>query len=213
MCALRPEREGLHIPPTMPLYLELGFRHIADWRAYDHLLFIATLTAAFGPRDWKRILWLVTGFTIGHSVTLVLATLDLVRVSARVVEPAIAITIVITALLAIGDQLRPGAAPVRALWWRRYALAAGFGLIHGLGFSSYLRSLLGAEEQIALPLFSFNVGLEGGQLVVVAIVFATGLVLERVAGVSRRLWVLTLSGVAVVVGLAIATSRLFGPPA
>ena len=141
----------------MPLYLELGFRHIADWRAYDHLLFIATLTAAFGPRDWRRILWLVTGFTIGHSVTLVLATLDLVRIPARVVEPAIAITIVITALLAIRDQLAPPASGATAAWWRRYGLAAGFGPIHGLGFSSYLRALLGAEEQIALPLFSFEV--------------------------------------------------------
>jgi len=197
----------------MPLYLELGFRHIADWRAYDHLLFIATLTAAFGPREWKRILWLVTGFTIGHSVTLVLATLDLVRIPARVVEPAIAITIVITALLAIRDQVAPPAGAAVAAWWRRYALAAGFGLIHGLGFSSYLRALLGAEEQIALPLFSFNVGLEGGQLVVVAIVFATGLALEHAAGVSRRRWVLTLSAVAAVVGTAIAASRLFEPPA
>ena len=197
----------------MPLYLELGFRHIADWRAYDHLLFIATLTAAFGPREWKRILWLVTGFTIGHSVTLVLATLDLVRIPARVVEPAIAITIVLTALLAIRDQVAPPSGGAAGAWWRRYALAAGFGLIHGLGFSSYLRALLGAEEQIALPLFSFNVGLEGGQLVVVAIVFTTGLALERAVGVSRRRWVLTLSVVAAIVGAAMAATRLFGPPA
>src|SRR5665647_186591 len=91
------------------LYLKLGFHHIAGWRAYDHILSVAALTASYAPKDWRRIAWLVTAFTIGHSITLALATLDVVRVQASVVEPAIALTIVVTALVAIHDQQTGGA--------------------------------------------------------------------------------------------------------
>jgi hypothetical protein len=189
------------------LYLKLGFHHIAGWRAYDHILFVAALTAAYAPKDWRRIAWLVTAFTIGHSITLALATLDVVRVQASVVEPAIALTIVVTALVAIHDQ-RTGGADARVAWWRRYALAGGFGLIHGLGFSGYLRSLLGSGERITLPLFAFNVGLEIGQLLIVLCVLVLGVLVERYLKWARRDWVLVLGGATAGIGLTMVLNRL-----
>ena len=200
----------------LALYLQLGFHHIADWRATDHILFVAALTAAYGPREWMRLAWLVTAFTVGHSITLALTTLDLLRVSGRVVEPLIAATIVVTAFAAIHDQraavaLSAGDAPSisRVAMTRRYLIAGGFGLIHGCGFASGLRSLLGGTEGIALPLLGFNVGLEGGQLLVVAVIFLLGVGVERGLGWTRRDWVLVVSGAAAGVGLSMLVERIF----
>ncbi len=199
------------------LYLKVGFHHIADWRATDHLLFVAALTAAYGPREWARLAWLVTAFTVGHSITLALTTLDLLRVSSRVVEPLIAFTIVATAVAAIHDQRHAVAAAAgepptltRGAVARRYAIALGFGLVHGCGFAAGLRSLLGGSEGIAVPLLGFNLGLEGGQLLVVAAIFLAGLGVERWLGWSRRDWVLVVSGAAAGVGLTLLVERIFG---
>ncbi len=177
------------------LYLQLGFRHIADLTGYDHILFVAALAIPFAPRDWRRLAWLVTAFTIGHSITLALATLQLVSVSSALVETLIPATIIATAALAVVDMRRASAnANDRALGAVRYAMAAAFGLIHGLGFSTYLRALLGAEESIALPLFAFNVGLELGQLCILLCVLAIGALVVRL-GVPRDRWSLLLAGV------------------
>ena len=193
----------------LAIYLKVGFRHIADLGAWDHILFVAALTAAYGPREWTRIAWLVTAFTIGHSITLALATFDLVHASSRVVEPLIAFTIVFTAGVAIRDALATAtAATARAAWIRRYSIAGGFGLVHGLGFAGGLRSLLGAESSITVPLLGFNLGLEGGQLLIVTIIFALGLVAERWLGIVRRDWVLILSGGAMGIGLTLLIDRL-----
>ena len=190
-------------------YLQLGFHHIADIGAWDHILFVAALTAAYGVHEWKRIAVLVTAFTLGHSTTLALATLNIVTVSSRVVEPLIAATIVFMAFAAIRDQLVPAsdAARVSAMR-RRYATASIFGLIHGLGFASGLRALLGTESSITIPLFAFNVGLEVGQVLIVSIFFALGLVADRWLGVRRRDWVLILAGAAAGIGLTLLIERL-----
>ncbi|MBK6421752.1 MAG: HupE/UreJ family protein [Gemmatimonadetes bacterium] len=195
-------------------YARLGMHHIADLRGYDHILFVAALTVAYRPGDWRRLLVLVTAFTLGHSVTLALATLRLVRVDARWVEAAIAATIVCTALLTVAMTVRapaegPAAGPARNQGLR-YALALGFGLIHGLGFSSFLRSLLGDEASLFLPLLSFNLGLEVGQLGIVLLVLVAGLAAERVAGLVRRDWVLIASGGIAAVGAKILVERLVG---
>lgn len=195
-------------------YLRLGMHHIADLRGYDHILFVAALTVAYRPNDWHRLLWLVTAFTLGHSVTLALATLDLVRVNATVVEAAIAGTIVITSLMAIAFATRTGAVDALPVSVRgqqfRYGLAAGFGLIHGLGFSSFLRSLLGDEDSILIPLLSFNVGLELGQLLIVAGVLLLGVLVEQLFRLSRRDWVLVASGAIAAIGTTMIAERLTG---
>ena len=166
------------------LYLQLGFHHIADLAGYDHLLFVAALAIPYSVREWRQLAILVTAFTLGHSVTLALATLRLVSVPSALVETLIPVTILIAALLSWRNVSRD-ASTVRVPP-ARYLLAAGFGLIHGLGFSNYLRALLGQEESIALPLFAFNVGLELGQLLILALVLAIGALVVRVALSSNR---------------------------
>lgn len=195
-------------------YLRLGMHHIADWRGYDHILFVAALTIAYPPAEWRRLLLLVTAFTLGHSITLALATLDLVRASSAVVEPAIAATIAITGLVTIAGALRVAPTAERDLVTGRgqslrYLLAAGFGLIHGLGFSTFLRSLLGTEESLAVPLVSFNVGLECGQLLIVAAVLLLGWLGHRLFRISGRDWVLVVSSGITALGLSMMLERLF----
>jgi hypothetical protein len=188
--------------------------HIADLRGYDHILFVAALTVAYRPADWRRLLWLVTAFTLGHSITLALATLHVVRVNARLVEAGIAATIVATSLMAIAMVARalPGdQAPVSARGQNtRYAMAAGFGLIHGLGFSSFLRSLLGEGESLVVPLLSFNVGLELGQLTIVLAVLGLGVLAERGLKFARRDWVLVTSGAIAAIGTTMIIERIPG---
>ena len=195
-------------------YLRLGMHHIADLRGYDHILFVAALTVAYRPSDWRRLLWLVTAFTVGHSITLALATLNLVRVNSRLVEIGIAATIVIASLMAITVAARsdPGAlTPVSGRGQRvRYLMAGAFGLIHGLGFSTFLRSLLGEESSIFLPLLSFNVGLELGQLSIVLGVLAVGLVVEKGISLARRDWVLVASGAIAAIGTTMIVERIWG---
>lgn len=189
-------------------YLRLGLHHIADLRGYDHILFVAALTVAYRPAEWRRLLWLVTAFTLGHSVTLALATLNLVRVNSALVETGIALTIVISSLMAIAFAVRGDDTPAASGQWVRYALAALFGLIHGLGFSTFLRSLLGGEESIFVPLLSFNVGLELGQLLIVAGVLLLGVAAERILRLARRDWVLIASGGIAATGIRMVFERL-----
>lgn len=189
-------------------YLQLGFLHICSWQATDHLTFLLALCAPYVLADWRRVVALVTSFTVGHSLTLALATLGVVAVSVPVVEALIPITIILTALANMWRAGPPLARPARratpVLRAAPNVLAAAFGLIHGLGFSSYLRALLGAQSRPVAELLSFNLGVELGQLLVVSVILALGFVLLRVVGVARRDWVLTVSGAA----LGVATLLL-----
>ena len=199
------------------VYLRLGFEHITDPGGADHLLFVAALTATDVDRP-KHLVWLVTAFTLGHSLTLALATLRLVSVSTALVEILIPATIIATCALnvAVATGLAPGrpggveppfgsdASGDRL----RYALAAGFGLIHGLGFSAFLRAALGSEQGIVWPLFAFNSGLELGQLVIVAglVLLAAGLM--RLGRLRRPVWTLGVSGAAAVAAGVMIAARL-----
>ncbi len=186
------------------LYFTVGLQHIADLKGYDHILFIMTLCAVYTLSDWKKVLVLVTAFTIGHSLTLALATLDLVRINTDLVEFLIPLTIFLTALANImTGKYRAG----RTLHALKYGAALFFGLIHGLGFSNYLRSLLGSEKGLLLPLFSFNLGIEAGQiLIVVAIMLLTLLVVDGFR-YARRDWHVLLSGAGLGVSLVLMIER------
>jgi len=194
------------------IYFRLGVGHIADLKGYDHILFIVALTAGYGIGDWRRLLWLVTAFTVGHSLTLALATLRLVRVHAPTIELLIAVTIVATAVYsavsALAIRQREARAPGRHVFL--YGMAGIFGLIHGLGFSNFLRAVLGGEESIVVPLLAFNLGLEIGQLAIVAVVLAVGALACDVAGLSRRRWVTALSAGIALVGARMIYERLSG---
>lgn len=148
------------------LWFSTGLEHIADWKGYDHILFILALCGVYGLRDWKQLLILVTAFTLGHSLTLALSVLDILNVKSAVIEFLIPITIVLTCIMNLTDLKRISQRGFRI----RYLAALFFGLIHGMGFSYLLKSLLGKEENIVSPLFAFNIGLEAGQLLIVAAV-------------------------------------------
>ncbi|TGE25945.1 HupE/UreJ family protein [Hymenobacter aquaticus] len=176
-------------------YLQLGFFHIFNLQAYDHLVFLLALCAPYVAAEWRRVVALVTSFTLGHSITLALATLGFVQYSPRLVEVLIPVTILLTCLL----NLRRAGRDMRReplLWAGPNLLAAGFGLVHGLGFSSYLRQLLGQSSRPVLELLAFNVGVELGQLLIVALILLLGLVVLRVARAAHRDWVLVVSGAA-----------------
>jgi hypothetical protein len=179
------------------LYFQLGIQHILDIKGFDHILFVVALCAIYITRDWKKILILVTAFTIGHSITLALATLKLIKVDSDWVEFLIPTTIAITAL---SNIFKPKPSSGRGIQIN-YFFALFFGLIHGLGFSNYLRSLLGKEASLFEPLLAFNLGLEVGQLVIVAIFMVVSGILVGIVGINRKDWALVISSI--VLGMAI----------
>jgi len=156
------------------LWFSTGLEHIADWKGYDHILFILALCGMYGLREWKQLLILVTAFTLGHSLTLALSVLDILKVRSAVIEFLIPVTIVLTCAMNLIDLKKASKRGFQV----RYLAALFFGLIHGMGFSFLLKSLLGKEENIVPPLFAFNVGLEAGQLLIVAAV----VLLSQLAG-------------------------------
>lgn len=168
------------------LYFELGWQHILDLGGYDHILFVTALCGIYTLADWKKVLILVTAFTLGHSLALALSVLNIVRVNSDLIEFLIPLSIVVTAL---SNILRAKNDNRNLKYW----IAAFFGLIHGMGFSNYLRSLLGNESDLVVPLLGFNVGLEFGQIVIVAIVLAIAQVVINYFKVGKRDWNLFLS--------------------
>jgi len=172
------------------LYLELGFDHILDVNGYDHILFVIALCATFLLRDWKKVLILVTAFTIGHSITLALATLGVVNFRTDVIEFLIPVTILLTAVANLFKKDRAFDSPKVQT---NYVLALIFGLIHGLGFSNYLRALLGKDESIVSQLLAFNLGLELGQIIIVAIFLIISFILVDIFGAKRRDWKMVIS--------------------
>src|ERR1700761_7022966 len=150
------------------LYFGIGIDHILNWEALDHILFIAALCLRYLVKDWKKVVVLVTAFTIGHSITLALSALGLVHFPTRWIEFLIPVTIIATALNNLFQRSRevehPSRLPVI------YFFALFFGLIHGLAFASSLLSLIGRDGGLVVPLLAFNLGIETAQLLVVAVI-------------------------------------------
>jgi HupE / UreJ protein len=194
-------------------YLQLGFLHICTPRAADHLTFLLALCAPYVLADWRRVLALVTSFTLGHSLTLALATLGLVAFKPAIIEALIPVTIIITALGNLRGagtaSARPARRPAPVLAAAPNALALGFGLIHGLGFSNYLRALLGPNSRPVQELLAFNVGVELGQMLIVGAILLLGAGLLRGFGVARHSWLLTTSGAALGVAALLLVQQLW----
>lgn len=186
-------------------FVELGLRHILDVQGYDHMLFLVALCAVYTPRRWRSVLVLVTAFTVGHSCTLALSTLRLVNVPAALIEFIIPLTILATALFNLLYRPdRTGSRFDHAGW--RYGLAAGFGLVHGLGFSNYLRALLPPDAPVAAPLLAFNLGVEIGQVLFISVILLISAVLTRIFHASLREWNLFISGAVAGVALLLILS-------
>ncbi len=188
-------------------YLQLGFEHISDIQGYDHMLFIITLCAVYSIRDWKKVLVLVTAFTIGHSVTLALSALNIFRMNADVVELLIPVTILLTALHNVTSYKSSGTTFGKQDWIH-YALALGFGFIHGMGFSNFFRALMGPEESIVGPLFAFNVGLEIGQILVVIGFYLVYALLRLIRPIDQTRWMTFVSGAGAGVALVMILDKV-----
>lgn len=186
------------------LYFQLGWQHIVAWDGVDHILFITALCAVYLLKDWRKVLILVTAFTIGHSVTLALSVLDIVHISTPLIEFLIPVTIFITALFNIIRQ--PEEEQQRAIQLN-YLFALFFGLIHGMGFSNRLKSLLGTGENVVIPLLGFNVGLEFGQILIVICVLLLAGIIVNITGVKRRDWIMFLSSAIFGVAFVMAIER------
>jgi hypothetical protein len=187
------------------LYFELGWQHILDWQGYDHILFVMVLCGTYSLTEWKKVLILVTAFTLGHSVTLALSALNVLTVDAGLIEFLIPVTILITAASNIFQKRRQKKESTF-----KYILALFFGLIHGLGFSNYLKALLGKSTNIVAELFAFNVGLEFGQILIVMATLALSFFLIWVVKVRKADWAFFLSSAIFGISFVMSAERLAG---
>ena len=178
------------------LYLKLGVNHVLDWRAYDHVLFLVALVAAYNFNHWKRILVLVTLFTLGHTASLILASYDIVSVSTNMVEFLIPLTILVAALY---NLLMSGKGDRKKKLWLYYIITVFFGLIHGFGFATYFKMV--NDEGSFLPLLEFALGIELAQIIVVLIVMIAGFIGQALFRFNLRDWVLVISSI--VLGMVI----------
>ena len=181
-------------------YLQLGWDHIISLDALDHQLFILVLIAAYNFKDFKKLLILITAFTIGHCITLVLSSFDIIRVKSNWVEFLITCTIVITAL---DNILFKGKKHTYQFYFALF-----FGLIHGMGFANTARMMLAKEQSIMIPLLGFNIGLELGQIAMVLIILIIFTILAKFTKLNQREWLLITSSAAGVVALQMALERI-----
>lgn len=184
-------------------YLKLGWEHIISLDALDHQLFVLALIAVYSYSDWKKILVLVTAFTIGHSLTLALSILDIVRVPSNWVEFLIPLTIVLTAL---GNILMKNKKQSQSKL--NYYLALFFGLIHGMGFANTARVMIAKSQSIALPLLGFNVGLEIGQIAIVLGILILLFILLNIFKVNKKDWILFVSSGVFALSLKMTLERI-----
>jgi hypothetical protein len=174
-------------------YFSLGLHHILAITAVDHLLFILSFVCIYTLANLKQTLLLVTAFTLGHSITLALATLHVLNFSQDWIEFLIPCTILASALFNLNfEKVIPSKEKVSSF---KYVGIAFFGLIHGLGFSNYLQSLLGMEKSLIEPLLSFNIGIEVGQIIVLAIILLISSILVNAFKIRHKSLVLVVSGI------------------
>ncbi len=183
-------------------YLKLGIDHILDPNGYDHILFVTVLCALYKPDQWKKLIILVTAFTLGHSLTLALSSLDILSINPMFVEILIPITIIITGIYNIINVRMQTNGGSQLKW--NYLLALAFGLIHGLGFSNYFKAILGRDNDIISPLFAFNLGVESGQILIVGIIMALSFFFINIMKLNKKIWTTTVS----VIGILLAGTLL-----
>jgi hypothetical protein len=186
------------------MYLQLGIEHITDLKGYDHILFLVTLMAVYQVKHWQKILILITAFTIGHSVSLVVASFELINVPGKWIEFLIPVTILLTGL---GNISSSKAESSKGHHIYKYFMALVFGLIHGLGFSNYLKSLIMNSDSLIGPLFSFNLGIELGQILVVGSFLVLGVITLEIFKAKPREWNLVFSGAGMGVAIILLIER------
>jgi len=187
------------------MYTQIGFNHIANLSGMDHILFVTALCIRYQLSDWKKWLILVTAFTIGHSVTLVLSVFNYLDFSTNLIEFLIPVTILITSI----SNMFVKKFSFNTKFPVIYFFALFFGLVHGLGFSFYLKSLLGMQQNIAPALLAFNLGLEIGQILIVMAILVISFIFVTLLKAPRRDIILIVSGGILALSLQMAIERYF----
>lgn len=173
------------------LYFNIGLKHVLDINAYDHVLFLMALAIPYAFKDWKRLLLLVSLFTTGHTLALILSVFGIIAVKVNLVELFIPITILIVALFNLftaGKNNKNESISLIAI------VTLFFGIIHGLGFSNYFKSILPGEATDKLiPLLEFALGIEAAQLLVIFVILILSYIVQTVFRFSKRDWTLAMS--------------------
>ena len=191
---------------SLIFFLKEGLFHVLDWSAYDHVLFLVALAVVYDFKNWKKLIWLISLFTIGHTLSLILAAYKIVSVDTKWIEFLIPVTIIITAVVNIlyvkntTKQLKTNTNLVFALF---------FGLIHGLGFSGYFKMLIGTSESKFLPLLEFALGVEIAQIIVVLIILILGFIFQTLFRISKRDYILIISSIVIGIVLPILRATIF----
>lgn len=180
------------------LYFTLGYDHVLDWKAYDHVLFFIVLTIPYMFKHWKKVLWLVTVFTIGHTLSLMLSVYDVIQFNSFLIESLILTTILVTAVFNI---FTAGHNTAKNKWGLLFFITLFFGLIHGVGFSYYFKQIVAVEDNKLLPLLEFALGIEAAQLIVAFLVLIVSVIFSSVFRFNKRDWVMVVS--AIVVGIVL----------
>ncbi len=187
------------------LYFKMGLTHVLDFSAYDHILFLIVLAVVYNFKAWKKVLWLVTLFTIGHSITLALAAYKIVQFSIDVIEFLIPLTIFITGVINIIVSKNTLSNNNKL----NLFFAFLFGLIHGLGFSNYFKMMIGKEENKLQPLIEFALGIEAAQIIIVLGILIIGTFLQGLFKVSRRDWIMVTSSIVIGFAIQMMLARVF----
>ena len=181
------------------IYFQIGLKHVLDIHAYDHVLFLIALAVPFSFKDWKQIVMLVSMFTIGHTLALLLSIFGIIAINVNAVEFLIPITILITALFNLFTAGKSNKKESASLV---FFITLFFGIIHGLGFSNYFKSILGGSPDSKLiPLGEFALGIEAAQIVVVFVVLVLSYIVQTVFRFSKRDWTLVMS--AFIIGIVL----------
>ena len=188
------------------LYFNLGLEHVLDWQAYDHILFIIVLVAAYSFAEWKKMIWLLAIFTMGYILSLALATFQVVIVKTALVEFLIPLTIL---FLAVYNLLTAGKKSRNTKMQPLYFVTLFFGLIHGLGFSTYFKMVSGNSSGKALPLLEFALGIEAALILIVVVLLLLSFLVQFIFRFSRRDWILVISSIAIGLAIPILIENIF----
>lgn len=187
-------------------FLKQGLFHVLDWNAYDHVLFLIALAVVYDFKNWKKVLWLITLFTIGHTLTLILAAYKIVSININWIEFLIPVTIITTALVNI---LYAKSTTKNTKTNTNLFFALFFGLIHGLAFAGGFNMLIGKSNSKLIPLLEFALGIELAQIVIVIIILFLGFIFQTIFRFSKRDWVLIISSIVIGVALPMLKGVIF----
>ena len=183
----------------------MGLNHVLDFSAYDHILFLIVLAVVFAFKQWRKVLWLVTLFTLGHSLTLALSAYGILQIRMDVIEFLIPLTIFITGVINIITSSKEAKKTENI----NLIFALFFGLVHGLGFSNYFKMMVGQEEDKLLPLIEFALGIEAAQVIIVLAILIIGTLILNIKKVTRKHWIIICSSLVILVSIKMMFERIF----